>query len=980
MFKSSDNKIYYSLEETNDFGIFEQQKNGKYIFNSLLNNLKSSEQPTEVVKHIIEHNNAIYFLSADKIIEYKNNSFKTYSPINSFNIRPLKIGGHLFFIDLNNQILVLQDGILKPVKNSESLSSHKAFFSFKLSQNKFAIGFRDLGIYIANYDSLNPTNTLFEKINAPCDDELIESEIINGTQLRDGNFIFTSNKKGAFILNKNLQIVTRLNTKTGLFENNIKAVLQDCNGNLWLPNYYGISYVEINTPLLKYGRENGIAGLVQAACYYNSNLYIGTDKGLQVFNTKMNVFEDALGFNKQIWFLLNHNNILFICSSKGLFTFNGKTIKQINDESVNYLLSDPYLPNVVYAATPNGVDVYNLFSNECTFVKSYDLGNEVKSIATDFNKNIYFSTAFNGIYYLNYKKSYLIDSLKKPQGLPDDKRENFVFNYKNKLLIGTDSGIYAVSQASNNKFFCKKDPTFYDRTKNCEVFRALDINGSLLCSQNEKLDNYDEYETKYVYYKNNNGTLLEDNSGISKLKGVKSNLIAYDSINKVVLISADEGLYIFNQKNNPTPKKYNLFLGSLINNKEDTLAINIISTFNFASLDISVPFKNNDLTFKLGYNCYENPDIIEFSYFLEGKDKGYNKWSKKSEIEFGNLFEGDYILHVKAKNGISNQVLEMHIPFLIVAPWYRSVWAYFIYGVLFILLIYGLVKLNTKRLKAQNIKLEGVIKQRTTVIEEQVHLLEHQKQEITDSINYAQRIQQSILPSFKEINETYRNGFIFFQPKDIVSGDFYWFHKINDHEFLLACADCTGHGVPGAFMSMICSEKLSEACLYSTSQDKILYHSNNSIKEVLKQNQEEEGKNKDGMEISLIRYNTLTKQLVYSGANRPLWIVKNNTKELLEVKPTKASIASFTEINYEYEQHEFLLESNDAVYLTSDGFPDQFGGPESKKFMTKNMKSFLIEISSLPVEHQKELVSNKINDWKGSLEQVDDLLVIGIKA
>jgi len=322
----------------------------------------------------------------------------------------------------------------------------------------------------------------------------------------------------------------------------------------------------------------------------------------------------------------------------------------------------------------------------------------------------------------------------------------------------------------------------------------------------------------------------------------------------------------------------------------------------------------------------------------------------------------------------------MHIPFSISAPWYRTFTAYIIYGCLFTLFLFSIVKLNTKRLKVQNLKLEGIIKQRTFIIEQQVNLLEHQKQEITDSISYAQRIQQSILPSIKEMQETFSNGFIFFQPKDIVSGDFYWLKSINDSEFLVACADCTGHGVPGAFMSMICSEKLTESALKYTEPSKILFHTNNAIKNVLKQNHVEENKVKDGMEISLVRYNKNTKSLSYAGANRPLWIIKNKTKMLVEIKPTKASIASFTIYDFEYEQNDVVLESNDTFYLTSDGFPDQFGGPNGRKFMTKNMKSFLVEIVDYPIEEQKGLVADKINSWKGELDQVDDLLVIGFKA
>ena len=147
----------------------------------------------------------------------------------------------------------------------------------------------------------------------------------------------------------------------------------------------------------------------------------------------------------------------------------------------------------------------------------------------------------------------------------------------------------------------------------------------------------------------------------------------------------------------------------------------------------------------------------------------------------------------------------------------------------------------------------------------------------------------------------------------------------------------------------------------------------------MKQDAQEENTNKDGMEIALIKYNIKTKQLVYAGANRALWIIKGNSKEFIEAKPTKASIASFTPFDFKYEQTDLVLETNDVVYLSSDGYPDQFGGPHGKKFMAKNMKQFLKEIIHLPMAEQNQLISQKINDWKGNLEQVDDLLVIGVK-
>lgn len=979
IYRAKDNTIYYSLEQTADFGTFEQTKKGDFVYNSLLANIPTEQQPAAPIKHIIELNNAIYFLSSDKIIEKKNNAFKTYSPINSFNIRGLAIGNHVFFTDLDNQIEVIENGVLVPVKGTEELAKNKAFFSYKIRNNVYAIGFRNVGIYLAYYDSIKPSNTVFKKVNAPCDAELIESEIINGTLLNDGNFVFTSNKKGAFLIDTTLSIIYRFNTKSGLYEDNIKAVMQDMNGNLWLPNYYGISYVEINSPLLKYGRQNGISGLLTSTCYYKGDLYVGTDKGLQIFNKETNLFEELLNFKKQIWFLLNYNNLLFISTTKGIYVFDGKTIKQISEAYSSFLFNDPFQNNVIYAATLVGVDVYHLSGTELNYIKTYELGDEVKTITSDYNKNIYFSTSFNGIYYLNYANSYLIDSLKKQDGLPDDKRENFVFNYKNNLLIGTGDGIYGVSKASNKRLFCKPDPTFYSFTKNDEIFRALELNGDLLCSQNEKLEDYDKYETKYVYFKNVNEKIIEDNNGIGKLKNVKPNLITYDSIQKVILISADEGLYLLHQSKTVYQQRYHLFLSTMINNNSDTLLLNTSSATDFSQFKLATPYKDNNLDFKFGYTCYENQEAIEFSYYLEGKDEAAGKWVKKNEVNYNNLFEGNYTLHVKVRNISSKEIIEMIIPFSIIAPWYRSVFAYIIYGILIILIIYFIVKLNTKRLKAQNIKLEGVIKQRTAIIEEQVHLLEHQKKEITDSINYAKGIQASILPDVKQIEKNWKDTFVFFQPKDIVSGDFYWYKNINEDEFLIACADCTGHGVPGGFMSMICSDKLHDAAKLSAEPAKILFATNNGVKTTLKQEIQVEGKSKDGMEVCLLHVNTRTQIVKYSGANRLLWIIDGVTKELREIKPTKASIASFTEFNFEYEQHDFQLKKGDLLYATTDGFPDQFGGADEKKYMSKNMKNFILSICEKPIDEQALLLKTEINNWMVNTEQVDDLLVIGIR-
>jgi serine phosphatase RsbU (regulator of sigma subunit) len=426
------------------------------------------------------------------------------------------------------------------------------------------------------------------------------------------------------------------------------------------------------------------------------------------------------------------------------------------------------------------------------------------------------------------------------------------------------------------------------------------------------------------------------------------------------------------------PSRYglNTFVNSVIFGKDSAkVYFNIHPRTKLETIEL--PYSNNWVQFNLGASDFIDKNELLFSYYLAGRDTSYGPYVNEKVKKYDYLHEGTYTFVVRSKNILGVEGQEIRITFKVLPPWYRTIWAYIIYAILILLLVYFIIKLNSKRLIEQNIKLENIISERTKEINKQKLLIQHKNQEITDSINYAKGIQDSILPGINEIKKVWKDLFIFFQPKDIVSGDFYWFKQLGEDEFLIACADCTGHGVPGGFMSMICSDKLNDATRESTEPDKILFLANNSIKESLRQ--QSEGKSKDGMEIALLKINTKTREVKYAGANRSLWIFEANSNSIKEIKPTKASIASFTEFNFHYQLNLLQLNKNDEIYLTTDGYPDQFGGPEGKKYMTKNLKQFFIGISHLSAELQEENIKKNINNWMQGHEQVDDLLVIGIK-
>jgi len=252
-----------------------------------------------------------------------------------------------------------------------------------------------------------------------------------------------------------------------------------------------------------------------------------------------------------------------------------------------------------------------------------------------------------------------------------------------------------------------------------------------------------------------------------------------------------------------------------------------------------------------------------------------------------------------------------------------------------------------------------------------------QKNQITDSIQYARSLQKGLLSQRKAIEKILPRHFIFYQPKDIVSGDFYWVKKINE-SIIIAAADCTGHGVPGAFMSVLGISLLNEIVrrkeiLKANQALEVLRH---ELKEALHQSDKDYSYN-SGMDIALCVINKNKKLIQYSGANAPLYLVRNN--KLVEYKPTRNPIG-LTPIEIPFLNHEIEYEENDVFYLFSDGYMDQFGGDDGKKFRSRRFKHLLLEIHNKPFESQKDHLKLSLMKWKGSrYDQVDDIMVFGFK-
>lgn len=288
-----------------------------------------------------------------------------------------------------------------------------------------------------------------------------------------------------------------------------------------------------------------------------------------------------------------------------------------------------------------------------------------------------------------------------------------------------------------------------------------------------------------------------------------------------------------------------------------------------------------------------------------------------------------------------------------------------------------------EELQEANRTLEQKVVERTTEITKQKEVIEQKNLNILDSINYAERIQKASLPTQERIAEYLDDFFILYMPRDIVSGDFYWFDTQTDAEgnekIFIAAIDCTGHGVPGAFVSLIGKNLLDQIVILEqeTEPDAILNRLHLEINRALNQEQSE---NRDGMDMTLCVIDKAAGTMEFAGAKNPLLRILIGAQEAETYKTDRSSIGGFTEERAPFSKQSVSLSEPAMYYIFSDGYQDQFGGPKGRKFMKKRMRELLVEIHEKPIAEQREILHQKITEWMGETEpQVDDILVIGMK-
>lgn len=522
-----------------------------------------------------------------------------------------------------------------------------------------------------------------------------------------------------------------------------------------------------------------------------------------------------------------------------------------------------------------------------------------------------------------------------------------------------------------------------------------DSAGTLWISTNHGISHFDPKTETFRNYDHSDGILHNEFSGAAG-KFTTSGWMLFGCTNGIVAFRPDQ------MEENPYPPRV-LITRMRIFNKEvgihteevippDSSVFQITVTDSTYSLPIDISFigeleldyDQNFLSFDFVALHFSAPEKNQYAYMMEGLEEKWNDCGTQRNASYTNIPPGEYTFRVKAANsdGVWNEEgKSIHI--VIHPPWWETWWFRTLAIVAAISAVAGFFQYRTASLRKRQKELEQTVRERTAEVvaqkEEitiQKHMVEEKQKEIIDSINYAQRIQQALLAGDKLLQKNLGDHFVLFKPKDIVAGDFYWGTSTSTG-FMLITADCTGHGVPGAFMSLLNISKLSETINEKqiTRPDLVL---NNVRSEIIRSlNPNPTDNSQDGMDCILCKFDFANRTLEYAAANNSFYIVRNNT--LISCKADKMPVGKSHDDPKPFSLHTVQLQPGDTIYTLTDGYPDQFGGPKGKKFKYRQLEEMFVKIASLPTSKQKEMLANALNEWRGNLEQVDDICIIGIR-
>lgn len=1007
-----------------DFGMLERNDSLGYVYKSLAKN-KNINTP---VSEIITLNGDIIFYSATNafMLNEQNKEAVTILKLmdNSYFKGTIILNNQVYFLNEKNNLFVLKNKMLQQTThNFDQTRNHQILFSIPNGKQAL-VGLSDNKIYNFNGKSLTQLKTNVDKF-------IEKSALQNAININQTLFAVSTIAGGVLVLNKDSgQLQFALNYNTGLPDDEIYSMFLDANHGFWLTHQFGISRIDFKSPISDYTHYPGLEGRIIAVSVLDSVPYLATTAGLYYLKEITSIKEvqrmvkkqqqqpDEIKENKneQRFFkrlfggrkaqkeqttdladlmkkseqeadsftiikeqipqeepkfqssqellellpltyayapveglsvktrqLIPFENQMIAATNQGLFVVeNNKASEILSDLYINHIVLQPTL-KLLFVATHNGIIVLKKHNKKWKPDYRFSRFGPVYSMALQND-----STLWAGIegmtFYLKFSPQEY-----QPQRIP----ERFDVPVPEKVFVRNINGtVYFM--LNNNVYFLKDKKILPTDHINGENIRDV----QLLKATNDHLWIIEPYKKNI-----SNNAVMENQLKYLNLFESYQDLFFDANQNLWLTTKQDQLLCIKKQAKNLKPDSFSIFVSRIT-----TQNGKILNQGN-----ISLTHDNNILFIELSAPYFAKNNAIEYQYFISGVSRSWSSWQHDSQINIEMLPAGKYKLLIRARNILGQQFESELIDFSVLPPWWKktqSIIAFILLGIgIIAFVVYSVMKNKQAKLEREKQVLEERVRERTQE-------LAAKNKEITDSINYASNIQTAVLPPLTVLSNKVSDFFILNKPRDIVSGDFYWMTQINDKTIVVA-ADCTGHGVPGAFMSMLGVSFLNEIVKQKGVSDaaEILNRLRSSVIQALRQN-EEGSVQKDGMDVAMVSIDSKNMSMQFAGAYNSLFLISDN--QLIETKADKMPIGIHRKYQTPFSAKTIDIKKGDVIYLFSDGFVDQFGGPKGKKYLKNRFKETLLQIHRLPANEQKDFLQKEYEQWKGQAPQIDDVLVIGL--
>jgi serine phosphatase RsbU (regulator of sigma subunit) len=1017
----------------NNYGYLERDDKGIYRYFSFSGDSSS----LGLISKIIFTDTTVYFYGEQSISRHDIKSGKL-----ELRIRPKEnqLFTGMFNTPKNTFINVLSKGLYRlesdtlfPIVTGYMSADYEILFSLPYDKNLVLLGKSNGDLSL--FDGIK-----YYEYRIKDEDYLHQNILSEGLAISDSLYAFSTLDGGALVVNKKSgKLKYTISYINGLPDDEIFALGADDNNGLWISHQFGLTRADLSLPVANFSIYPGLKGNLISSVWHNNELYVATSEGVYYLNEVKKYDEIEVLVNKTVNAGTPNDEVvqdkplqLQVQEPKKtrksifykIFGKKGESSNPLTDKnspgsqepriinapriklpepkyfrkvagrlkSVNYVYKKvtglnekckQLVPagNEILASTNKGLFVISQHKARTIVENVY-----INYVSTRSKDNKYYIAASEGYFYVS----------PGPDGRWIVVYPDAIFSHSVFSIVSPDENTI---WAGGDDFACKINiekgksagkPEIYKIKSDTPQRYTLEfVNDTIFLFTLSKISYYNRDLDSFVEYKNGftgNSTRLKfiftqpeipwiktDNEwlNIGSSRRIENNdralLKLFDNLNSIYtdrdniwIVSGDNLLFRIKRNKLPSFKpEVGLFIRSISDAKGSYFRLS----------DIIFQSDVNTVYFDPVAPGYLKQNSTQYQYIVDKEMTDWTKWEYNNKISLM-IKPGKYTLRVRAKDIWGNISEPKLVKFAIEEPFTQTTFYYIIVFVAGVIVLIGIVRFRERQLKKDKRILETRVKERTAQIEAQ-------KQEITSSIEYASRIQRAMLPENDHFRNSFSDYFIIFKPRDIVSGDFYWIVE-NEGYVFFTVADCTGHGVPGAFMSTLGISSLDEIIT-----NKINLRANvvlNLLREKIKTSLHQTGKPgeaTDGMDMAFCILNKNLKKMEFSGAYNSLLIFHEGKP--YEYHADRMPIGIYYGEKDSFTNYEIEVQKGDVVYIFTDGFADQFGGPKGTRYMKYNLKKLLSEIYDKPMDEQHAILEKEFEDWKGSADQIDDVTILGVR-